>query len=130
MAFTHATPPHLSVVTCHASGPASLWLYLIDGIRPVLGLEAETGVLGIDRSVLAFQSAIQEVSCVKLDARLGGVYFQGPPTYSMVHPAVETSQAEGGRGQEAALGREVGPTEERGQDAGDKTGQKLFTGKA
>lgn len=61
-------------------------LYLIDCIRPVLSLEAEARVLGVDCSTLAPQSAIQEVARVKLDARLGGVYFQDPPTSSMAHP--------------------------------------------
>lgn len=69
-----------------ASQPASRWLYLVDCVRPVLGLQAEAGVLGIDRSTLAPQSAIQEVAGVELDAGLGGVYFQDAPTSSMAHP--------------------------------------------
>lgn len=68
---------------------ASLWLYLIDCIRPVLGLEAETGVLGIDGSTLALQWAVQGVACVKLDAGLGGVHFQYPPTSSVMDPGDE-----------------------------------------
>lgn len=68
---------------------ASLWLYLIDCIGPVLGLEAETGVLGIHCSTLALQWAVQEVACVKLDARLGGVHLQYPPASSMMDPGDE-----------------------------------------
>lgn len=72
-----------------------------------MSLEAETRVLGVDFSTLAPQSAIQEVACVKLDARLGGVYFQDPPTSSMAHPGdKDKSYLSGeGRGQGTALGR-------------------------
>lgn len=58
----------------------------MDCIRPVLGLETETGVLGIDCSTLALQRAIQEVACVKLDPRLGSVHFQDTATSSMMDP--------------------------------------------
>lgn len=62
---------------------------LIDCIRPILGLEAETGVLGIDCSTLALQCAIQEVACVKLDPGLGGVHFQYPAASSMMDPCTK-----------------------------------------
>ena len=65
---------------------AGLWTYLIDCIRPVLGLKAETRVLGIDCSSFALQRAIQEVARVKLDPRLGSVHFQDPPASGMMDP--------------------------------------------
>lgn len=62
---------------------------LIDCIRPVLGLKAETRVLGIDCSSFALQRAIQEVARVKLDPRLGSVHFQDPPASSMMDPCTK-----------------------------------------
>jgi hypothetical protein len=74
-------------VVAHLSRPQQHLreLGLINSIRPVLGLKAEIGVLGLDRLLLAFQSTTQEVSYLKRDARLVGIYFQDPPTCSVMH---------------------------------------------
>lgn len=103
--------PGLSVMTCHIGWLralslwlASWWLYLIDSIRPVLGLEAETRVLGINWSTLALQCAIQEVARVKLDPRLGGVHFQYPPASSMIDPG-DKAKPHNGTGQKSRQGQ-------------------------
>lgn len=68
---------------------------LIDRVGPVLGLQAETAVLRVDRSTLALQGAIQEVARVKLDSRLGGVHLQDPPAAAMMHPGDKDRPPEG-----------------------------------
>lgn len=85
--------------------PSDGQLYLIDSIRPVLGLEAETRVLAIDCSTLARQCAIQEVACVKLDPGLGGVHFQYPPASSMMDPGDKPSHIYIGPGQKSRQGQ-------------------------
>lgn len=101
--------------------PASQ-LYLVDCVRPVLGLQAETGVLGIDRSTLAPQSAIQEVAGVELDAGLGGVYFQDAPTSSMAHPGDKDKPRLSGGGNRTWPSTHIGAK----KDAGDKNGTKTL----
>ena len=62
-------------------------------------------MLGVDCSILAPQSTIQEVGSVKLDTRLGGVHVQDPPASGMTHPGDRQVIFSGeGKGQELALG--------------------------
>lgn len=75
-------------------------------------------MLGVDRSILAPQSAIQEVGSVKLDPRLGGVYFQDPPTSGMTHPGDKDKPyfSGEGKGLELALGWESDLATQREQE--------------
>ncbi len=50
---------------------------LVGAIRIMLGFEADGCALWIDDSVLTFHGAIQEIACVKLDARFVGINFEG-----------------------------------------------------
>lgn len=59
-------------------------------------------MLGVDCSILAPQSAIQEVGSVKLDARLGGVHVQDPPASGMTHPG----ERQAGRDKPFSVGKE------------------------
>lgn len=79
------------VVWSPATGPKQLpgvWgmAHLVDSVRPVLGFQAESRVLGVCNSAFAPQGAIQVVPSVKLDARLGGVNFHGPASGWVASP--------------------------------------------
>lgn len=61
--------------------------HLVNSIRPVLGFQAESRVLGVCGSTFALQGAIQVVPSVKLNARLGGVNLHGPAAGRVENPA-------------------------------------------
>jgi len=62
--------------------------YLIDGVRVVLGLETEGGVLGVGGATLALEDVLgrQVVGRVQLHPRLVRVHLQDTPTPRMHHP--------------------------------------------
>ena len=64
-----------------ASGSADL----VDGVGPVLGLQAEGAVPAVDGASLPQHRAVQVVGCVELEPRLAGEHLQHTPTGCVVH---------------------------------------------
>jgi len=50
---------------------------MMDGIRELLGFEAEGGMLRIGSSTFTLERAVEEVAGVELQAGFGGVHFEG-----------------------------------------------------
>ena len=50
---------------------------MMDGIRELLGFQAEGGVLFVDCSTFTLERAVEEVAGIELEAGFGGVHFKG-----------------------------------------------------
>lgn len=67
-------------------------VYLVDGIRPVLGLQTEGAVLPVWNPSLPLHGAVQVVGRVELEPRLAGPDLKHSPTGWMRHSETHTHQ--------------------------------------